>query len=109
MNEVPFSSLSSYFSSRIRIRVQAREELENSARIAQWPALLPRQTVTLAPSGAAEVNAAFTVTQFNVLADALSGADPNLGGFVKTPRDALDWACRKHRSHIIACYPCALF
>ena len=48
--------------------------------------------------GAASAPAAFTVLQFNVLADAYSGAGPRAArekAFVAAPRDALPWAARR--------------
>lgn len=37
----------------------------------------------------------FTVMQFNILADSLSGKDEKKGGFTKTPPECLDWEKRK--------------
>lgn len=87
--------LTSFCDSRISQEVRDEEEL--ITRMAKWPPLLARQMVSLPPSSTSSSSPAFTITQFNVLADSLSGADPNLGGFVKTPPEALDWASRKHR------------
>eukprot|EP00299_Pterocystis_sp_00344_P011586 c5430_g1_i2.p1 GENE.c5430_g1_i2~~c5430_g1_i2.p1 ORF type:complete len:318 (-),score=89.35 c5430_g1_i2:62-1015(-) len=53
-------------------------------------ALLARQLVRIHDAATA-----FKVMQFNVLADALSGADEHHGGFIHTPFECLDWEYRK--------------
>jgi len=59
------------------------------------PPIYPRKFVTL--PGKSDDQSDFSVMQFNLLADGLSGSDPKLGGFINIDKNVLDFSFRKNR------------
>jgi len=76
--------------------IRMLEELKATLPVGA-PALYSRSWVQGPVSSTFTEYVPLVLAQFNVLADGLSGADENKGGFTHSPPASLDWDYRKHR------------